>query len=192
MRPLIVAMLALIGAPFTAKAELNCTLTVNPVRFDAISGTSTGTFDARGAMTVSCMGSQGATIAACIEISPGAASGLSGQRLLSSAKGREALPVQIFQDATLARPWGMAAAGQAQLLQRSGDGPMTATAYLRAYLRKGAAAPGTYSADFSVTLRYGISTGAMTHCDALEAASSSAHAAGQQRSVLVPLALRKR
>ena len=156
-----------VGAPVSAEAQLTCALNVTPVQFDSISGTSAGTLDARGSITVTCTGSQGANIAACVEVGQGAPVAASGQRLLSLAKGTRALPVQIFQDTTLTRPWGAAAASQAVMLQRTGDGPMSATAYLRAYLQKGSAIPGLYSAQFPITLRYGAVTGTFADCNAL-------------------------
>ena len=167
MKQCILAMFMVAGAPVSAAAQLVCSLNVTPVQFDSISGTSAGTFDARGSITVTCTGSQGANIAACVEVGQGAPVAASGQRLLSLAKGTQALPVQIFQDTTLTRPWGMAAANQAVMLQRAGDGPMPATAYLRAYLQKGSAIPGLYSAQFPITLRYGAVTGTFADCNAL-------------------------
>ena len=90
MKQLIFALLALLGAPSAAEAQLACALTATPVQFDSISGTSAGTFDARGAITVTCTGSQGANIAACIEIGQGARSPrpASGCFRLSKAMGR--------------------------------------------------------------------------------------------------------
>jgi spore coat protein U-like protein len=167
MKRLVFALFVLAGALETAEAQLICALNVTPVQFDSISGTSAGTFDARGSITVTCTGSQGANIAACVEIGQGAPLAASGQRLLSPAKGTGALPVQIFQDATLTRPWGTAAANQAVMLRRTGDGPMPATAYLRAYLQKGSGVPGIYSAQFPITLRYGALTGTFADCNAL-------------------------
>jgi spore coat protein U-like protein len=167
MKQYILAMLMVVGASVSAEAQLTCALNVTPVQFDSISGTSAGTFDARGSITVTCTGSQGANIAACVEVGQGAPVAASGQRLLSLAKGTGALPVQIFQDTTLTRPWGTAATNQAVMLQRTGDGPMSATAYLRAYLQKGSAVPGIYSAQFPITLRYGALTGTFADCNAL-------------------------
>ena len=167
MKQYILAMFMAVSAPVSAEGQLTCVLNVTPVQFDSISGTSAGTFDARGSITVTCTGSQGANIAACVEVGLGAPVAASGQRLLSLAKGTRALPVQIFQDTTLTRPWGAAAASQAVMLQRTGDGPMSATAYLRAYLQKGGALPGLYSAQFPITLRYGAVTGTFADCNAL-------------------------
>ena len=167
MKRLVFALFALAGTLEAAEAQLTCVLNVTPVQFDSISGTSAGTLDARGSITVTCTGSQGANIAACVEVGQGAPVAAPGQRLLSLAKGTGALPVQIFQDTTLTRPWGAAAASQAVMLQRTGDGPMSATAYLRAYLQKGSAIPGHYSAQFPLTLRYGAITGTFADCNAL-------------------------
>lgn len=167
MKHYILAMFMAVSAPVSAEGQLTCVLNVTPVQFDSISGTSAGTLDARGSITVTCTGSQGANIAACVEVGQGAPVAASGQRLLSLAKGTRALPVQIFQDTTLTRPWGAAAASQAVMLQRTGDGPMSATAYLRAYLQKGSAIPGLYSAQFPITLRYGAVTGTFADCNAL-------------------------
>jgi spore coat protein U-like protein len=167
MKQYILAMFMAVSAPVSAEGQLTCVLNVTPVQFDSISGTSAGTLDARGSITVTCTRSQGANIAACVEVGQGAPVAASGQRLLSLAKGTRALPVQIFQDTTLTRPWGAAAASQAVILQRTGDGPMSATAYLRAYLQKGSAIPGLYSAQFPITLRYGAVTGTFADCNAL-------------------------
>jgi spore coat protein U-like protein len=188
---LIFALLALLGAPSAAEAQLACALTATPVQFDSISGTSAGTFDARGAITVTCTGSQGANIAACIEIGQGGALAPSGQRALSPLKGKGALPVQIFQDASLVKPWGTATMSQAAMLQRTGDGSMLATAYLRAYVQKGTAIPGSYSAQFPVTLRYGAVTGAFVDCNAL-ATVAAGPSAGQKTTAAFPAISRKR
>lgn len=173
MKRLVFAVLAVACAPAAARAGLACTLAASPVQFDSISGTSAGTVDARGSLTAVCTGSQGANIAVCIEIGDGAALSASGQRVLSPQKGSGALGLQIFQDAALSRPWGSAARGQALYLQRTGDGPLPATAYLRAYVQKGAANPGTYSAQFPVTLRYGAVSAAFVDCNALGIAASA-------------------
>ena len=146
MKLLIFSLLALTSTS-SAEAQLACSLSATPVQFGSITGTSAGTLDARGSITVTCTGSQGTSVAACIEVGWRA----SGQRTLAPAKGA-ALPVQNFQDAALTRPWGMAAMNQAAILQRTGDGPMSATAYLRAYVQKGSGDPGTYTAQFPVTL----------------------------------------
>jgi spore coat protein U-like protein len=167
MKQYILAMFMIVGASASAEAQLTCVLNVTPVQFDSISGTSAGTLDARGSITVTCTGSQGANIAACVEVGQGAPVAASGQRLLSLAKGTAALPVQIFQDTTLTRPWGAAATSQAVMLQRTGDGSISATAYLRAYLQKGSAIPGLYSAQFPIALRYGAVTGTFADCNAL-------------------------
>jgi|AmaraimetP72IA01_FD_contig_31_8960458_length_706_multi_11_in_0_out_0_1 spore coat protein U-like protein len=167
MKQYILAMFTVVGASVSAQAQLTCVLNTTPVQFDSISGTSAGTLDARGSITVTCTGSQGANIAACVEVGQGAPLAASGQRLLSRAKGTGALPVQIFQDTTLTRAWGAAAASQAVILQRTGDGPMSGTAYLRAYLQKGSAIPGLYSAQFPITLRYGAVIGTFADCNAL-------------------------
>lgn len=173
MKRLVFALLAVAPVPGAAKAGLSCALDVSPVQFDSISGTSAGTFDARGAVTVACTGSNGATIAACIEIGEGAARRSSGERALSAVKGVGTLPLQIFQDTTLARPWS-AGTGQALVLQRTGDGPLYATVYLRAFIQRGAALPGAYFAQFPVTLRYGTAAGNFVDCNALGTASAIA------------------
>ena len=192
MKRYILAFFASWGAPEAAVAQLACALNVTPVQFDSISGTSAGTFDARGTITVTCTGSQGASIAACVEVGQSAAVAASGQRLLSLAKGTGALPLQIFQDATLTRLWGSAAAAQAAMMQRTGDGPMSTTAYLRAYLQKGSAVPGTYSAQFPVTLRYGTVTGNFADCNALGTVSIAPASAAQKTIAAVPVIARKR
>ena len=173
MKQLIFIVFALAAAPQPAKAQLACALDVSPVQFESVTGTSAGAFDARGAVTVTCTGSQGANIAACVEIGQGA-TGSSGQRFLSPPKGTGALPMQIFQDTSLTRPWGITALNQAVLLQRSGDGAMAATAYLRVYIQKGGAVSGTYLAHFPITLRYGAVTGNFADCNALGTAATRA------------------
>jgi spore coat protein U-like protein len=188
---LIFALLALAGAPEAAVAQLACALNVTPVQFDSIAGTSAGTFDARGSITVTCTGSQGASIAACVEVGQGGAFA-AGQRLLSPAKGTGAVPVQIFQDATLTRPWGAAATNQAAMMQRTGDGPMSATPYFRAYVQKGSAVPGTYSAQFPVTLRYGTVTGNFADCNALGTVAIAPSSAAQKTLAAVPTIAHKR
>jgi spore coat protein U-like protein len=186
MKHYILAIFTFVGSPVSAEAQLACTLNVTPVQFDSIAGTSADTFDARGSITVTCTGSQGASIAACVEVGQGAAVAASGQRLLSPAKGTGALPVQIFQDATITRPWGTAATHQAAMMQRTGDGPMSATAYLRAYIQRGGLVPGTYSAQFPVTLRYGAVTRNFADCNALGTVAIAPASAGQKTIAAVP------
>lgn len=185
MKRLVFALLAVACVPAAAEAGLVCTVAASPVQFGSISGASAGTFDARGTFTVYCTGTQGANIAACIEIGDGAALSASGQRTVSPQKGNGAIGLQIFQDATLGRPWGSAARGQALYLQRTGDGPLPATAYLRAYVQKGAAGPGTYSAQFPVTLRYGAVSGPFADCNALGLAAIPG-GAGAKQTAFVP------
>ncbi len=188
MKCSIFVILAFAGAPETAVAQLVCALNVTPVQFDSIAGTSAGTFDARGSITVTCTGSQGAAIAACVEVGQGAPAAVIGQRFLWPAKGTGALPLQIFQDATLTRPWG--AAARAAMMQRTGDGPMSATAYFRAYIQKGSAVPGTYSAQFTVTLRYGAVTGNFADCGVVGTIAPAS--AAQKTIAAVPTIARKR
>jgi spore coat protein U-like protein len=179
------AVLALAGAPTVASAQLVCTANITPVTFDTITGAaSAGTYDARGTITVTCTGSQGTDVAACVDFGQGAVN-TSGQRLLSGPKANS-MPIQIFQDATLSRPWGAAAMGHAPMLQRTGDGPMSATVYARLYVQRGGAAPGTYTAQFPVTLRYGAVIGGFANCNALGTV-----AGGPQKSA-VPTIPRKR
>ncbi len=187
MKLLIFSLLALTSTS-SAEAQLACSLSATPVQFGSITGTSAGTLDARGSITVTCTGSQGTSVAACIEVGSGAAS---GQRTLAPAKGA-ALPVQIFQDATLTRPWGMAAMNQAAILQRTGDGPMSATAYLRAYVQKGSGDPGTYTAQFPVTLRYGAVTGSFVDCNALGTIGVGPASPSQRNVSAFPAPPRKR
>ena len=160
------AVLALAGAPTVAKAQLACVANITPITFDTITAASAGTYDARGMITVTCTGSQGANIAACVDLGQGSVSA-SGQRLLSGPKASSSLPIRLFQDATLTRPWGSAVMGQAPILQRTGDGPMTAIVYARLYVQEGTAVPGTYSAQFPITLRYGTITGDFANCNTL-------------------------
>ncbi len=192
MKQYILAMFMAVSAPVSAEAQLTCALNVTPVQFDSISGTSAGTLDARGSITVTCTGSQGANIAACVEVGQGAPVAASGQRLLSLAKGTGALPVQIFQDTTLTRPWGAAGASQAVMLQRTGDGPMSATAYLRAYLQKGSATPGHYSAQFPIMLRYGAVTGTFADCNALPTLAIAPASPAQKANASGPSLSRRR
>ncbi len=191
MKRLVFALFALASAP-SAEAQLACSLHVTPVQFDSIAGASAGTFDARGTITVTCTGSQGANIAACVELGQGAVAGASGERALAHSKGTGALPMQIFQDATLTRPWGTAAMNQAAMFQRAGDGLMSATAYLRAYIRKGSAVPGSYTAQFPVTLRYGAVTGNFADCNALGTVAVGPASPSHRGVSTFPAAARKR
>lgn len=161
MKRCVIAVLALAGAPAVASAQLACTANIMPVTFDTITAAGAGTYDARGTITVTCSGSQGANIAACIDLGQGGAANASGQSLLAGPKTSSSLPIKLFQDATMTRPWGSAA------LQRTGDGPMTAMVYARLYVQQGTTAPGTYMAQFPVTLRYGAVTGDFTNCNTL-------------------------
>ena len=102
------------------------------------------------------------------------------------------MPLQIFQDATLTRLWGTAATTQAAMMQRTGDGPMSATAYFRAYIQKGSAVPGTYSAQFPVTLRYGAVTGNFADCNVLGTVAIAPASAGQKTIAAVTAIARKR
>ena len=188
---LIFTLFVLAAAPDASEAQLTCALNVTPVQFDSIAGTSMGTFDARGSITVTCTGSQGAAIAACVEVGQGGALAATGQRLLSPPKGTGGLSVKIFQDATLTRLWGTAATNQAAMMQRTGDGPMSTTTYLRAYLQKGSAVSGTYSAQFPVTLRYGAVTGNFADCNTLGTVAI-VPAASQKTMAAVPAIARKR
>jgi spore coat protein U-like protein len=192
MKHYLLAVFLVIGAPAAAEAQLSCSLNVTPVQFDSISGTSAGTFDARGMITVSCTGSQGANIAACLELGQGAASATSGQRLLTPVKGTGALPVQVFQDASLTRPWGTAAINQALMIQRTGDGPMSATAYFRAYVQKGNVPAGTYSAQFPIALRYGAVTGGFADCNALRTVGAGPASPSPKTFAAVPGVPRRR
>ena len=172
-----------------ASAQLACAVTATPVQFDTIRGTETGTHDARGSITVTCTGSQGGSIAACVELGHGAGAGLPGQRVLSPPKGGHPLEVQIFQDPALKRPWGAVVMGQAAMLQRTGDGPMSATTYLRLYMPQRGSIPGSYTAQFPVTLRYGAVTGNAANCNALAAAAPWPN---PHKAAAFPIPLRKR
>ena len=167
MKRYVIAVLALACAPTVATAQLACVANITPVIFDAITAASAGTYDARGMITVTCTGSQGANIAACIDLGQGSAVKASGQRLLGGPTAGANLPMQLFQDATLTRPWGNAGIGQAPMLRRTGDGPMTAMIYARLYVQEGTLAPGTYASQFPIRLRYGADTGSFASCNAL-------------------------
>jgi spore coat protein U-like protein len=166
MKRTCLLILALACAPQAANAQLVCSLSLTPLSFGSLASTASGTYDARGSVAVTCTGSQGANIAACIDLAPGAVNA-SGQRLLSTPKGTTPLPMQIFQDATLSRPWGSAAMGQAPMLQRTGDGPIYATVYARLYVPHAKALPGAYMANIPVTLRYGTVLGGFADCGTL-------------------------
>jgi spore coat protein U-like protein len=159
-------ILALACAPTAANAQLVCSLSASPLSFGSLASSASGTYDARGTVAVTCTGAQGANIAACIGLAPGAANA-SGQRLLSAPKGNAPLPMQIFQDPALSRPWGSAELGQAPMLQRTGDGPMYATVYARLYVPHAKALPGAYMANIPVTLRYGAVLGGFADCGTL-------------------------
>ncbi len=189
MKRYCLAFLVFAGAP-SANAQLVCTASVTPIQFEPLASTGAGTYDARGGVVVTCAGSQGAAIAACVELAQGAVTA-SGQRLLSSSKGSASLPMRLFQDATLTRPWGSGGVGQAPILQRTGDGPMSATVYARLYVQRGGAAAGSYTASFPVMLRYGAVNGEVAACDALGVAAPKA-ASGAARMAPVSAKAGKR
>lgn len=172
MKRYCLAFLVFAGTP-SASAQLVCSMSVTPIQFEPLTSTNAGTYDARGSVVVTCAGSQGAAIAACVQLAQGAVNAF-GQRLLAPSKGAGALPMQLFQDATLTRPWGSGGAGQAQIMQRTGDGPMSATVYARLYVQRGGAAAGAYMASFPVTLRYGVVNGGIAACDAFGVAAPKA------------------
>ncbi|MGO9474957.1 MAG: spore coat protein U domain-containing protein [Rhodomicrobium sp.] len=159
-------LLMLACFPGTAQAQLACSLSLTPVVFDTIDSLSSGTYDARGSLTVSCTGSNGAAIAACVDLQPASANAAGQLLLIAPGKGR-ALPIQVFQDAGLRMPWGSSALGNEAMLTRTGDGPMTAPVYARLYVQGKAAVPGTYSAQVPVTLRYGAMAGTPVNCSSL-------------------------
>ena len=77
------------------------------------------------------------------------------------------MPIQIFQDATLTRPWGTAAMGpgpHAAAHRRRPDVGDRLRPPLRAERGRRA---GTYTAQFPVTLRYGAVIGDFANCNAL-------------------------
>ncbi len=166
-------------------------MSLTPVAFDTIDSLSSGTYDARGSLTVSCTGSNGAAIAACVDFAAASANA-AGQLLLSGpAKGRT-LPMQLFQDAGLRRLWGGSAPGQGAMLTRTGDGPMSAPIYARLYVQGKAAAPGIYSAQIPVTLRYGATAGAAINCASLGSTagntpSGKANTAAQALNMTAPV-----
>jgi spore coat protein U-like protein len=159
----VLLLFILAGPARTAQAQLACSLNLTPVVFDTIDSLSSGTYDARGSLIVSCTGSNGAAIAACVDFATASANA-AGQILLSGPEKGRALPVQIFQDAGLRMPWVSPALGQGAMLTRTGDGPMSAPIYARLYVHGKAAVPGTYSAQIPVTLRYGATAGAAVSC----------------------------
>ena len=167
-----VLLLFILDSPVrTAQAQLACSLNLMPVVFDTIDSLSSGTYDARGSLIVSCTGSNGAAIAACVDFATVSANA-AGQILLSGPGKGRALPVQIFQDAGLRMPWVSPALGQGAMLTRTGDGPMSAPVYARLYVQGKAAVPGTYSAQIPVTLRYGVTAGATVNCASLGVAAT--------------------
>ena len=180
----------LMGFSPDAKAQLVCSLDVSSVQFNAIDSLSAGTYDARGTLTVSCTGSNGAAIAACADLGQGpAGKSAASQRLLTVTGKGYTLPIQIFQDASLTRPWGEAGLSDAPMLTRTGDGPMSATIYIRLYVQKGAAKPGTYNAQFPVTLRYGAVMGYSANCGSL---GSTIAAAPSKKATAAPIIGRRR
>jgi len=159
-----------------------CGLDVAPVRFSTTDSLSSGTYDTRGMLTVNCTGSKGAAIAACADLGQGVgAKNSANQRLLISQGKGHTLPIQIFQDVGLTKPWGYADPAQAPILTRIGDGVMSATIYIRLYVQKGAAMPGTYAAQFPVTLRYGTVQGYGASCGGLGSAVAAAPIIGHKR-----------
>ena len=92
MKQYVIAVLALAGAPTVASAQLACVANITPIIFDTITAASAGTYDARGMISVTCTGSQGANIAACIDLGQGSAANASGQSLLAGPKTSSSLP----------------------------------------------------------------------------------------------------
>lgn len=180
LRRLGFLFLVLAGTPM-ANAQLACTVTATPVNFGGVDALSAGTYDARATITVSCTGSNGANIAACVGLSAGARNG-AGQRLIYD--GSATLPVQLFEDQSLTTVWGHATSGQAPVLQRTGDGAMTAPVYARLYV-SGRTVPGPYSANFTVWVPYGTVAGGFTSCSAL-AGTSGATASATSRNATQP------
>jgi spore coat protein U-like protein len=183
----------LLAAPAAANAQLACSVSLTELNFGTIQTTASGTYDTRGSIVVTCTGSQGAAIGACVDIAPGAVDA-SGLRMLSPPKGQNGLAMQIYQDATLARPWGGSAMGQAFVLQRTGDGPMIAQIYARLFAPRGAPVAGTYASALPVTLRYGFAGAAGADCAALggKAAPQVASSRGTAAPAAAVAAGRKR
>jgi spore coat protein U-like protein len=154
-------VLALLAAPATANAGLSCSASTSPVNFGSILQTETGTYDGIGTITVTCSGSQGAAIAACIDITAGDVNA-ANQRLISL--GNTTIAMQLFQDSARSIPWGSAWGPLPAPLQRTGDGPMTATVYARLYSQSGSIA-GLYSANYTVNTTIG--TAGLGSCSTL-------------------------
>jgi spore coat protein U-like protein len=186
LAPALLLLLACFSC--AAQAQLACSLSLTPVVFDTIDSVSSGTYDARGSLTVNCTGSKGAAIAACVDLGPGTASANSGgQFLLLGQRKGQTLPIRLFQDAGLRMPWGSSALRQGAVLTRTGDGPVSAPVYARLYVQGKAVPPGTYSAQFTVALRYGTVAGAAVNCDTfVKAPSPPAHG-----GAIVPLIRKK-
>ena len=66
---------------------------------------------------------------------------------------------------------------------------MSATIYIRLYVQKGGAMPGTYAAQFPVTLRYGTVQGYGASCGGL---GSAAAAAPSRKPAAAPIIGHKR
>ena len=163
---LILLMLGALWKP--AQAQISCTTDATPIQFNTVNSIDSGTYDARGSITVTCSGSNGGTIGVCIEVGQGAAGvNAASQRLLVSSANRRTLPLQIFQDAALTRAWGPAALNQAALLSRRGDGPLTSAIHLRLYVPQGGATPGIYTAQFPMMIRYGLQMEQSPACETL-------------------------
>ncbi len=161
MKHYCLLVLALIAAPAAAKAGLSCSASTSPVNFGSVLQTETGTYDGVGTITVTCSGSQGAPIAACIDIPPGDVNG-ANQRLISL--GSATIAMQLFQDPARSIPWGSAWGALPSPLQRTGDGPMTATVYARLYTQSGAV-QGLYSANYTINATIG--TAGLESCNTL-------------------------
>ena len=132
--------------------------------FDTIAGSGAGTYDARSTITVTCTGSQGANIAACVDL--GQARAPADQRGFSGPKGKT-MQIQIFQDATLTRPWGTAAMGPGSHAAAHRRRPDVGDRLCPPLHPKGGDLPGTYRAQLPVTLRYGAVIGNFADCNAL-------------------------
>jgi spore coat protein U-like protein len=162
MKKYLLALLA--SASFASGAAgQTCTASVTtPITFTSVNPLSSNTYDTTATLTLNCTGVP-QLVGACPDIGAGTG-GLNGsnQRLLKGQSTGATIPFQIFQNDGRTQVWGSQhtpPGGSVPLLNRIGNGSMTATLYLRLYAQNPPYPPGTYTSSFSgadATVYYGL------------------------------------
>lgn len=169
MKIYISIIFAAFGIAQSAQAQTCSANISSPVQFTAISPLEPGTYDTSATLSVTCSGfAAGSTIAVCPDLGAGSGGAdASNQRLLGRGGGPETLRFQIFQDSGRTIPWGTVGSfgpNSEPLLNRAGNGSLSATLYFRLYVAAGATPPALYSSSFSPSLRYGTIMSAAGGC----------------------------